>query len=275
VWPGETGTTKVDISQPSEGCLKQNHIRYNFPMKKETVSPPILILGCGRSGTSIFGELFESLDGYHYLSEPSFLEIVSSFGDGIAVKVPTESIEFPADPGLSFPLQSLLEVAPTTRIFWIVRHPLDAICSLRIGIGKDWKHHPRPPDWQVWLDKPLIERCAHHWIYINSVGFDAVSNIATVVRFEDMIDAPSIFAARAIASAGLVVSDHQLSVQRWADRIQNTNNEKFVEALTSRHHSRPDHSVRVGRWRENLSTQEVQKALSMVANTNQRFGYEL
>lgn len=244
-------------------------------MTTKTVYPPVLILGCGRSGTSIFGELFGSLDGYEYLSEPPFTEVVSCFSDGMAVKVPAESVEFPTDPGLSFPLKKLLDVSPTTRIFWIVRHPLDAICSLRIGIGQDWKHHPRPPDWKEWLDKSLIERCAHHWNYINSAGFDAVRETATLVRFEDMIGAPIMFAQAALASAGCGLSVNQHALEQWAERVQDTNNGKFVEAQTSRNHSRPDHSVRVGRWRENLSVQDVRTAIAIVSDTNERFGYEL
>jgi hypothetical protein len=33
-----------------------------------------VVLGCGRSGTSIFGELFEALPGFTYLSEPLLSE---------------------------------------------------------------------------------------------------------------------------------------------------------------------------------------------------------
>lgn len=244
-------------------------------MKTKTVYPPVLILGCGRSGTSIFGELFASLDGYEYLSEPAFSEVTSRFCEGMAIKVPAESAEFPADPGLSFPLKVLLDVSPTTRIFWIVRHPLDTISSLRIGIGQDWKHHPRPPDWQEWLDKSLIERCAHHWNHINSTGFDAVRETATLVRFEDMIENPARFAETAIAAVGSGLSGHHGSIEKWADRVQDTNNEKFIEAQTSRNHSRPDHSVRIGRWRENLSAEDVNTAISIVSDTNERFGYNL
>lgn len=242
-------------------------------MKTKVVYTPVLILGCGRSGTSIFGELFGSLGGYEYLSEPAFTEVASRFGEGMAIKVPTESAEFPADPGLSFPLKTLLDVSPTTHIFWIVRHPLDAICSLRIGIGQNWKHHPRPPDWQEWLHKSLIERCAHHWNYINSTGFDAVREMATLVRFEDMIEEPVRFAETALEAAGSGLADHQSSLNQWDDRVQNTNNERFVEAQTSRNHSRADHSVRVGRWRENLSAQDVKTAISIVSDTNERFRY--
>jgi len=244
-------------------------------MKSKTAYPPVLILGCGRSGTSIFGELFGSLSGYEYLSEPPFSEVISRIDEGVAIKVPTESVGFASDPGLSFPFKTLLEVSPTTRVFWIVRHPLDAICSLRIGIGQDWMHHPRPLDWQEWLDRPLIERCAHHWNYINSFGYDAVRDLATLVRFEDMIEAPLQFAEAAVIAGGSDPLDHQRSIKQWAARVQDTNNEQFIEAHTSRRHSRPDHSVRVGRWQENLSAQEVSVVVSMVSKTNERYGYDL
>ena len=127
--------------------------------------PPVLLLGCGRSGTSIFGELFDGLGGYEYTSEPNFIDTLRTFGASKAIKVPTESEGYAADLGLSFPLDVLLSRFPNTVVFWIVRHPFDAICSLRIGIRNNWGHHPRPPDWRSWLDKPLIEQCSHHWAY--------------------------------------------------------------------------------------------------------------
>ena len=51
-------------------------------------------------------------------------------------------------------------------------------------------------------------------------------------------------------------------VQRWIRRVQNANNEHFIEAMTSRSYSRNDHSVRVGRWRQNLSAEEVERGLA-------------
>lgn len=244
-------------------------------MQDQSIPPPVLILGCGRSGTSIFGELFQGLDGYDYQSEPLFSDMLKSFGHGIAVKVPKESNQFEADAGLSIPIEYLLERVPETRIFWIVRHPLDTVCSLRIGIGNDWGHHPRPLDWRLWLHRPLIERCAHHWVYINSLGFDAVKGKATLVRFEDMVRAPSRFASSILSKIGLAEEQNKASLQRWSDRIQDTNNEKFVEALTSQNYSRPDHSIRVGRWRENLTIEEAERIVDMVSQTNRRFGYDL
>ena len=107
------------------------------------MSPSVMILGCGRSGTSIFGELFEQLPDYLYRSEPPFTDVIDDdFASPLAFKIPRESEGFSPDPGLSFPLAALLRKRPVMRFFWIVRHPLDTVCSLRVGIGKNWGHHP-------------------------------------------------------------------------------------------------------------------------------------
>ncbi len=244
-------------------------------MTKNLSLPPVLVLGCGRSGTSIFGELFQSLATYQYRSEPDFADMLATFGRSCAAKVPTESDEFPADPGLSFPLKVLLNAHPSTKIFWIVRHPFDAVCSLRIGIGKGWRHHPRPPDWESWLDRPLVEKCAYHWSYINNYGYQSVRDYAALVRFEDLVKFPLEFAEDACARIGYSSHDDIQTLKDWANRVQNTSNIQFVEALTSRNYSRPDHKVRIERWRENLSPAETKAVAEIVRDANKVFEYSL
>lgn len=237
--------------------------------------PSVMILGCGRSGTSIFGELFEHIGDYTYRSEPPFEEVMKSdYSTPQAFKVPHESESYPPDPGLSFPLSAIRMRIPTMKFFWIVRHPLDAISSLRVGISQNWGHHPRPPDWQHWLSRSLIERCAHHWSFLNSVGFEQVSEIATLVRFETMISNPDEFASSVCQTVGAENATQTARVGDWVKRVQNENNADFVEARTSRAYSRPDHSVRVGRWRENLSDADISRVLPIVAKTGNSFGYK-
>lgn len=236
--------------------------------------PNIMILGCGRSGTSIFGELFEQLGPYTYLSEPPFSDIMASdYAGPMAFKVPRASADFPPAPGLSIPIDILLRKMPDTKLFWIVRHPLDAICSLRVGIANSWGHHPRPCDWKKWLKRPLLDQCAHHWDCINSYGFKQVENRAILVRFEEMIADPACFAQTVCHKIG--IPSGEVAVSKWADRVQDSNNSRFVEAMTSRSYSRPDHAVRVGRWRENLTKGESEKLWPMVSETAERFGYRI
>jgi len=239
-------------------------------------APPVMVLGCGRSGTSIFGELFHAIPGYQYLRELPFEAVLKSdLSRPLAFKVPREAGGLTNSPGLSFPLSLIREHAPGMIFFWIVRHPLDCISSLRVGIAQNWGHHPRPADWKDWLSRPLVEQCAHHWAYLNTFGFQQVADIAIRVHFEQMIQDTSGFVRqveRALQSASLLTLPEVLA---WTDRIQDQNNRNFVEAVTSRSFSRPDHTVRVGRWRQNLSDEDVDLVLPIIAEAAAMHGYEL
>jgi hypothetical protein len=61
----------------------------------------------------------------------------------------------------------------------------------------------------------------------------------------------------------------------WSGRVQDTNNEKFVDARTSRAYSRADHKVRIGRWRENLSEDDIRRVIPIVKDAAAEFDYEL
>jgi hypothetical protein len=237
----------------------------------------VLILGCGRSGTSIFGELFEHIPRYTYYSEPPFDTVTNlNFSKPIAIKVPTESSNYPAPEGLSFPIDVMLSILPASRkLYWQVRHPLDTIASLRVGISTNWGHHPRPPDWQAWLSKPLIERCAYHWAYINTVGFGQVQHLVEISHFEPMLVDPVKFTHRICSDIGINLSECEPELAKWYERVQNTNNAKFVEAKTSSFYSRNDHKTRIGRWEENLSQEEVRQVIPIVKEAAANFGYEL
>jgi hypothetical protein len=236
-----------------------------------------VVLGCGRSGTSILGELFASLPGYTYHSEPPFEELAGyDYGAPVAIKVPKPAAAGGATPGLPFLVDELLAVVPEPRvIFWLVRHPLDAICSLRVGISQNWGHHPRPPDWESWLSAPLLRRCAHHWNHINSLGYERVRDRAKLHRFEDMIRDPLGFAQGICGQAGLDPAAFEVALRAWARRVQDGDNDDFEEAECSKSYSRPDHARKVGRWRENLSPAEVAELVPLVAETAARFGYRL
>lgn len=235
------------------------------------------ILGCGRSGTSIFGELFAALPGFRYWSEPFLADLPAASptsGEAWAVKVPRTAPDDDPPIGLSTSLAALEAALPAPRVlFWQVRHPLDAICSLRVGIADDWGHHPRPPDWADWSERPLVERCAHHWATVNGAGYAAVADQVVTNRFEDLIADPRACAERTAALVGVDASGPL--VDAWVDRVRDTNDERFIEAETSRRRSRPDHTIRVGRWRENLTPEEVRAVIPIVAGAARIQGYDL
>ena len=237
--------------------------------------PNVLILGCGRSGTSIFGELFDHLKAYDYFSEPDFDSLYGKTGP-VAVKVPRSSEKNSDTPGLSFPLEELAKTNDLPwKIFWIIRHPLDAVSSLKVGILRNWGHHPRPADWESWLDRSLISQCAHHWNYINSVGFEKIKETATVVKFEEMVLNPIEFSNRILTEVGGNTLPNKAELRSWCERVKNSPISAKEEAKTSRAYSTEDHKVKVDRWKENLSSKEVDEAVNLVKDTAIKFGYQL
>jgi hypothetical protein len=93
------------------------------------------------------------------------------------------------------------------------------------------------------------------------------------VHFEAMITDPLAFAHVVCARIGIAAEAHDATLKRWAARVQDSNTADFVEAMTSRGYSRNDHSVRLGRWRENLTDEEVDRIWPIIAAPAERFGY--
>ena len=239
-------------------------------------SKHVCILGCGRSGTSIFGELFQTLNDYRYYAEPDWSDFEQiEFNSPIAIKVPRTKPGTVAQ-GLPFEMEELYQVFPRSGvIFWQVRHPLDSICSLKIGIAKNWGHHPRPHDYLQWTDRSLVAQCAHHWNYINTKGYRQVESLAVVNRFEDMIKNPLEQATECVSLAEVDTSANQDQLRSWANRVQDRNNDKFVEAECSKPYSTSDHTRRVDRWKENLSEAEIDEILPIVQEGASLFGYRI
>ena len=207
-----------------------------------------MCLGCGRSGTPIFVELFNHFELYTYYSEPPFAQVIAvAPGYSMAFKVSREGAGFEPVDGLSFSLEALVQALPRIRLFWIVRHSLDVVCSLRSGIAQTCGHHPCPTDWEHWFHRPLLSCCAHHWRWINSLGFGRVADIATVVRFEELIAEPLAFAVRVCERIELDTKQAMLALVAWAgvSRTPTTNvyRSADVEGILATRSCRTDWAV--------------------------------
>ena len=82
-------------------------------------------------------------------------------------------------------------------------------------------------------------------------------------------------AKRICEHAQIDFKTHEKAISAWANRVQDTNNNQFVEAMTSRPYSRNDHVRKVGRWKENLTQEEVELMTPFIQDTAEAFGYEL
>lgn len=239
--------------------------------------PNVIVLGCGRSGTSIFGELFEALPQYTYLFEPSLSDLAGAdyLSGPVATKGPRRSDAGGHSNGLPFVLADLYDIVPAPRlIYWVVRNPLDCISSLRPGILEDWSHVPRPDNWRQLLREAPVMRCAAHWTNINIAGFGQVADVARVIKYEVLIGNPLALASQILADLGLAEDLASLQAsQGWAARVNDLPGTD--EAARQTYWMTRDHSVHVGRWRENLAPSEVESVRHLVAEPARRFGYVL
>jgi hypothetical protein len=71
------------------------------------------------------------------------------------------------------------------------------------------------------------------------------------------------------------IETNDVAFAQWARRVQDTNNEHFVEAKTSQNYSRPDHRTRIDRWKENLNREDIKSVVPMLQMTAETFGYSL
>lgn len=238
----------------------------------------MIIVGCGRSGTSILGELFEHIPGYDYMFEPQFSELKNAKpakGKALAVKVP-KGDEDKRTPGLAFNIDEILSLIPNNKFIFIVRHPLDAICSLKPGISENWSHNPKPPKHEeLQANLPIEEQCAHHWNYINSVGYTElakrVENVL-IVRYEDLVAKPHKTAEKILEHIG--VHPHEISkeLEDYTSKVQNKT-KKSYHAKHQSHWYRDDHKKRVAHWKKDLSKDEAKRAWNIVGDTAMEFGY--
>lgn len=90
-----------------------------------------------------------------------------------------------------------------------------------------------------------------------------------------MLAAPHDFARQISAGVGLDWTEHEADLRCWSQRVQNSNNEHFIEAKTSRTYSRLDHKYRIDRWKENLTMDEINEALLIIGKTASVFGYQM
>jgi hypothetical protein len=164
-------------------------------------------------------------------------------------------------------------VLPRAKFIHIVRDGRDVTCSMLPGIGgTQWKH-TRPDNWRALFSLPSAERSALTWKEIvNTIDQDLRKlplHLSMTVLYEDLLRNPI-----AVAHQILRFLDLRLvrKVEDFSQKIQNKTKDSYQPAMSDRWF-RNNHTVRIGRWRENLSSSDQEKVHALISNTLQCFGY--
>jgi hypothetical protein len=107
------------------------------------------------------------------------------------------------------------------------------------------------------------------------VGYQQVKDLVVINRFEDMILNPLDTAISMVKGASVDYENYFSQIQKWSFRVQDQNNKHFQEAACSKPYSRNDHIKKVGRWKQNLTREEVNEILPYISEGSELFGYDL
>lgn len=248
------------------------------------------ITGCARSGTSILGELVEAHPKVMYAYEEHIWRKMAET-DHHAVTVDDISIEkqkklrkwmkmykrknkivVEKNPRHIVRVPFVKSIFPEAKIIHIVRDGRDVSCSLRSGLcGKTWAH-VKPPRWkEIESIYEGVIRCAHAWHDIMEIAIRDLEHIEHLqVKYEDLVAYPHQVAEQVMDYIGIGMHKN---VAELADKVQNEMEGSYV----ARHQIRwykTDHTVRIGRWQENMTEDEQAYTNNLLGPILKYYGYE-
>lgn len=226
----------------------------------------ILVDGCPRSGTSITGELLRD--------HPNCLRYAFEEWwpfSGVSLATPDTVAKTPkhqdAPLGLAYDIDSL----PDGPVIWVIRHPLDTICSLRPVMEERWAYRPIPDPPVTWW-----ERGARLWALINGIGYARLSTRRPdhiSVRYEDLIANPHATARRILDYVGWPYDD---TSEAWANRVSDSPEDGgHADFQTFWSERGPKHDIRVGRWKHELTPKQVADIERIVSSVAYGERYDL
>lgn len=219
----------------------------------------ILITGCPRSGTSMLGELFEYHPGVRY-----HFEVWNVSPDPIkatAVKNPAAALQLD---------RIYSESGHDLKVIYIIRDPRDTVCSLINGLKDGWGHRPNERIKQVCEGKPIIAKCAWFWREHVNTAMDAlIGNPCYVVKYEEFVANPMLHASSVLSFCGL---PWDARLNKYLELVGNEVG-KYRYAKGSKHPGDMEHTTRVGRYKQNLTADEIKTVERICLSLMEEFGY--
>ena len=256
----------------------------------------IFIIGCARSGTSIFGELLNSHPDIVYLGEklqsfwhgfsptPDHHEqdaehVTAEIADKARHKMKALSkgcIIVDKVPPNALRLPFLASIFPDAFFIHIVRNGLDVTCSLKPGLEENWSHL-KPQCWQeIALNSSGHMRGALLWRYVvKKIQVDfATLNIKNrhTIWYEDMVIGPEATAKLVLNFIGLPMTPE---VETFCKQKIDNDARHGYQAAGQTLWRTDDHSHHIDRWKENMEPHEASQFRSLLRQTLEVYGYQI
>ncbi len=259
---------------------------------------PAFIVGCARSGTSILGEVIALHPRITYLYEESAIwnrlfpgrpdhrltgadarpEVVADLHEELGKRITDPKRDFLVEknPKHTLRIPLLDAVFPDCRIIHLIRDGRDTVASLMFrNRGPGWGHL-KTPGWAKLLDRYPKEnhiRCAHQWrdsvLLGRTDGLKLPPNRYTEIRYEELVRNPSTVVGEVMQFLELELTD---ACRALISRIQNTTAGSYHAKRQVRHYV-DNHTIRVGRFRENLTETQVEEVIAVCGDLMKVLGY--
>lgn len=244
-----------------------------------------LIVGVPRSGTSILGEIvavhpdvryrFERTDlwglpgtEHHRLTAsqatPAWIDLITR---ALHASAPDGRMYVGKQPRCILRLPFIKAAVPNVKIVHVIRDGRDVACSMVPG----GLRHLRTPRWREHAAKHRgAELYARIWQEAIEIALtDLISIDHLQVRYEDLVRDAAAQAARLLDYLELswhpAVEAHCALV---SDATEGSYHARYQDAWYM-----PDHRRRVGRYRENLTPEQIASLTALLAPTLTKLGY--
>lgn len=265
---------------------------------RRLISRPVFLVGCARSGTSIFGEALAEHPRVAYFFElsPLWNRLVADrddhrLGEGdaeptLAVQVyealAGEAKRLSGDIFLEKNPKHVLRIGfldamfPWARFLHIIRDGRDTVASLMFrNRGERWGHL-EIPGWRDLLrrypEKNHV-RCAHQWREAVRLARGDAAALGDdryfEIRYEDLIREPARTIGTTLEFLGL---PPDRAVDAFLEKIQDATLGSYHARKQVRHYVE-NHSRRVGRYQENLSPEELAEVEEVCGDLLGELGY--
>jgi hypothetical protein len=264
---------------------------------RHLIPSPVFLVGCARSGTSIFGEALAAHPSVAYLFELSSLwnaavparvdhrlerhhataviaeRIYRSLHEVLGARASAVVVE--KNPKHVLRVAFLDQLFPHAKFLHIIRDGRDVVASLMFRNRGDRWGHLEIPGWQDLLDRYTDEnhvRCAHQWrdaVVIARAEGAELGDRYLEIRYEDLVLDARVVVGRALEHIGLGLVP---GVESFLAKIQNETAGSYHAKKQVRHFVE-NHRRRIGRFEENLSRRELDEVVGVCGDLLRELGY--
>ena len=176
-------------------------------------------------------------------------------------------------PKHSLRIPFIKKLFPNSKFLHIIRDGRDVTCSLKRGMEDSlWVYH-KPPGWKKYQSKSVIEKCAWLWNETINIIYSDKQNLPTEdyfeIRYGELVQNPEKTMKAVFEFFGIPFEKNQEELcKKVQDEMSDSYHSKVSEKWTVKNHKK-----RIGRYKENLSAQELESVEAILGQNNSKLNY--